>query len=1306
MISSPHYSKVTVWRVTFCRVLTMASLRLWGAFVSKQDADCRTGLARQAAVILLRVVPTIVFLLLSPQVLGLGVNTHSVPNRLSFAHISPDQVEALGHINAIVADRFGFLWFGGDSGLARFDGYHLRIYLHRQGDPSSLPHNTVTRLLLSEDGGLWLATGAGLSHYRSESDDFITYRPSVEMIAGASNSIRAIAEDGNNGFWLGTADGLVYFDRAAKQFRQEALQTNTADPSLGGAVWDLVVQADGVIWIALQEQGLGRFDPSTKQLSILPLHVNSRNHDDVRSVYIDSRERLWVGTYTGEVAMLAPGSSEFVIFTPAPGQRRDVVWRFGEDKQGRIWAGDGAGLNFLQEEQRLYQRYSHDQLNTTSLGNYAVRAIFTDAVGDLWLGFFPSGIDRLDWLSSVFQNYSHHPLDPNSLTDGGVLAVAEDAQHNLWIGTGFGLSYFDRSKKQFRPYRHQPENANSLLGNTSVSLLLDSQNQLWVGSWSKGLNRMDISSGQIRRYVEERGNAHSLLGLEPWSLIEDQAGDIWVATEQGVSRYNRQSDDFTRFYPLESQLGGSANLYARVIFEDSAGRIWIGADSGLYLLDSKTGQFTHYANNPDNNHSLAADFVRAIFEDSAGNFWIGTHGGGLNLMDRESGRFVMFGLEQGLHDQIVTAITEDHDGFLWLTTHHGVARFDSRDKSFKVFNKIHGLLDNLFSRNAAMTLSSGEIFLGSSKGFSLLEPSALVSNPHPPEVMFTDFQIFNRSVSPKDPNSPLNKSLNHTHEITLNYQQSVFSLEFSALNYRLTENNEYAYRLEGFDDEWHFVGKKRSATYTNLDAGHYLFKVKASNNDGVWSDQAATMAIRILPPPWLTWWAYGIYSLIALVLLLFFVHFQYKRIELYQEKKVNAKLRKLDKIKDSFLANTSHELRTPLNGMIGIAEALIDGYDGPVSAAIRKKLEMIRSSGKRLSSLVNDILDYAKLTEHSLEIRLRPVNVAAVLHEVTYILRPLAESKNLELLCDLTDNTPWVMSDENRLQQILFNLLGNAIKFTDSGRVTVSVSQPGGKVKIMVRDSGMGIREEDIHSVFIAFHQLDLNSEQTINGTGLGLAITKQLVELQGGDIGVTSRWGLGSSFWFTLHQAEQQADIVGVMSAEPAAHYPMPPAVAAAALEESQQMNAQVKTLPMIENPEKYCVLIVDDDPVNRIVLRGMLEQHRYQVIEANNGTEAIKILAGEQRVNLVLLDVMMPRVSGFEVCEAVRKSHCLLELPVIFLTAQKNDEDLLRGFAVGANEFLTKPVSKYELLALVTNHLRSATMNSRLNDALNKAG
>jgi two-component system sensor histidine kinase ChiS len=1036
------------------------------------------------------------------------------PVHLSFRHILQDQLESIGYLTSITQDQTGFLWFGGANGLAKYDGYSLTFYKHQEDQPGSLSNSYVNHLRVTRDGALWVATQSGLNLYDADTDSFHVYRhESDSPYAQSVNDVRFILEDSQKRLWLGTRGGFHQFFPDSKTFTRyfyEPYPQDTGD----SVVWSLAEDRDGKIWIGNHTGGLTRFnlaDNSFLHIRHHPARDTSLSHNDVRALFVDSRNDLWVGTYAGGLNRLPAGTEEFERFPFDTRNKSDIVWSILEDRRGQIWVGDGGAVNVRDSATGAWNRFSYNESDPDSPGNHVVNALFEDRAGDMWLGFFPSGVDRVDFQASVFRNFLHKPNDTNSVPDGGILATYEDAQQNLWIGAGFGLGYYDRQAQKFTRFRHDPKNPKGLLGDTVLSLLGDPSGDLWLGIWGAGLHRFNPRTGEFRVYTPVADDPHSLLGREPWALLIDRTGILWIATEQGVNRYNRETDDFTHFVPHPTQMDGDTTLYTRTLYEDSHGNFWVGSIRGLYLLNRANGEFERFRHRPGAN-SLSADFVKALHEDRSGALWIGTHGGGLNRLELQSRRFTVYGLAQGLPDEVVTGIAEDNQGKIWLSTHKGLARLDPASGTIRSYDKRHGLPSNLFNRNTTTLTTRGELVFGGSKGLTLFNPEDLWDNDYVPPVVITDFQIFNKPVI-VSPDSALTKSPGRVETIYLDYEQSVFSFAFSALNYRSPEENQYAYRLDGFDKTWHMVGKKRTATYTNLDPGTYTFHVRGSNNEGRWNDEGAQVRVIVRPPPWRTWWAYSAYLLAVAGLMFFILRFQLKKQAFERERTLNHRLQELDRLKDEFLANTSHELRTPLNGIIGLSESLLDGAVGPVPDPMRKYLEMIAYSGKRLANLVNDILDFSKLKNHTLQLHKRPVNVHAAVQMLLKITAPLVGTKPIELINAVPESLPEVLADEARLQQIFYNLVGNAIKFTDSGAITVSAKQESEALVIDVVDTGIGIPADQIEKIFASFEQIDGAHNRQHGGTGLGLAITRRLVELHGGTINASSTYGIGSRF-------------------------------------------------------------------------------------------------------------------------------------------------------------------------------------------------
>lgn len=1233
-------------------------------------------------------------------------------SHLAFRHILPDQMAAVGYITAIGQDAEGFMWFGGASGLARYDGYQLHVFRQDDGQIGGLSNSYVNDLLLTRDGSLWVATRDGLNRYDAGLNRFEHYRQAPDNPHGAAaDDINSLLEDSFGNLWLGTRAGLFYFNRATNSFNHHAL--GGAQDTGESFVWRVVADEDGYLWVAHQSRGVSRYHPMRRQLRHYP-HIPGSDAGpsfaDVRELYVDTNNTLWLGTYGGGLNRFDRAQQRFEPVIHDTTEKGAVVWAVREDSAGNLWVGDGSAVYVREPGRKEFSRFTHKDTEPSSLGNYVVNRLFEDRDGNIWIGFFPAGVDRVDRQASVFRNYHYSSANPNTVADGGVLSALEDPKGNLWIGSGYGLSYFDRQGNRFTRYHHDPANPQSLSGNTVLSLALskpavdgssvEGPSQLWLGIWSGGVNRLDIASGRVTRYSPSDAPG-GLRGREPWSVIVDRQGEVWVATEQGLNHYRPGTDSFEFFAPSPADLDGDTALYTRVVYEDKRGNLWLGGRRGLFLFDRATGQFTRYAHDPANPKSLATNFVFTVYEDSQGRLWVGTDGGGLNLMDRDTGEFTAYSLEQGLSDSAVAGIVEDDLGNLWLGTQNGITRFNPQDGSTRNYDKRHGLGDILYNRNTPLKTHHGEIFFGNSRGFTLFDPANLKSNTTLPQLVFTDFQIFNQSVLPGAADSPLRQSINATDALTLSHKQSVFSLEFAALSYQLSETNQYAYRLVGFDQQWQRVGTKRTATYTNLDPGLYTFEVKAANSEGLWNDEPRRLQIRVLPPWWKTWWAYAIYACLVLLLLYWFSHVQrlklfYEQKKLEQERLLVKRLTELDRLKDEFLANTSHELRTPLNGIIGLAESLIDGATGELDQKTRYNLAMIVTSGKRLASLVDDLLDFAKLKNKGLTLRRKSLDLQVLVDVVVGISQPLVAKKPVQLINRVSADLPPVFADEDRLIQIFHNLIGNAAKFTDRGSIQISAEVEGNQLWVHVVDTGIGIPADKLDTIFESFQQIEGSIERITGGAGLGLSITRKLVELHGGEIRVESVFGQGSHFSFSLPVSRGLPAATSDTDTEtnllPASERPV--------LSYSQLLHEEELTdeAPLAENAQQPHILVVDDDPINRQVLVNYLALRNYRVTEAASGEEAIQLIRRQGAVDLVLLDIMMPRLSGYQTCKCLRERYPAHELPIIFLTARSQMSDLVAGFDAGGNDFLTKPVAKEELLARVATHLQLHDMMRNL--------
>ena len=1187
----------------------------------------------------------------------------------------------------IVQDSKGFLWIGTQDGLNRYDGYEFRIYRNDSEAPSSLSDNYVRSLYEDRAGTLWIGTDGGLNRYDKEEDRFHHFRhDSNDPHSLGNDSIWSIYEDRTGALWLGLeSGGLDRYDRENNHFFH--FQHDVADPhSLNdNSVLSILEDSTGGLWIGTYGGGLNRYDREKDQFQHFvnkPDDPFSLSHDRVNSIYEDRLGLLWIGTYGGGLNMYDRETGRFERFyhdENDPGSlSHNSIWAIHEDQSGTLWIGtEGGGLNKYDREKKRFLNFRHDASNPHSLSDDIVFSIYEDRTGILWIGTY-SGLNKYDREKDGFFHIRHDAADPKSLSYGRVNAIFKDRTGSLWVGTaGGGLNQYDKANDQFLHFQHDDADPQSLANDTVWAILEDKSGELWVGT-DAGLAKFDRAKRSFLHFQNDPDDPYSLNSDSVNVIYEDKNEILWIGTYGGgLNRYDRQKKQFHHFLYDPNDPFSLSNSDVNAIFEDRVGNLWIGTyGGGLNRYDKEARHFVQYRHNEADPRSLSNDIVMSIYEDRSGTLWIGTYGGGLNKFQSKGEHFKHFREKHGLANDCVYGIVEDGSGHLWMSTNKGLSRFDPALETFKNYDENDGLQSNEFNQGAFFRTPDGELFFGGVNGLNRFFPEKILDDTQKPPVVFTDFLLFNMSVPLRSTNqgSPLKKAILTTDELTLTYKQNLVTFEFSTLHFKNPKRNQFAYRLEGWQEEWIFTDyKNRRATYSNIPAGTYALRVKASNQDGYWNEAGTSIKLKILPPPWKTWWAYTLYAIALLGLLVWFVRSQRQKVA--YERSVSEKLRQVDKLKDAFLANTSHELRTPLNGIIGLAESLLDGVGGSISEKVTHNLSMIIAAGRRLANMVNDLLDFSKMKNHDLSVQKKPIDLGTLTDLVLNFSQSFLAGKAIELRNEI-NRDEFVLGDENRLQQILFNLIDNAIKFTQKGSILVSAARKGDFVEIRIQDTGKGIPPEHLDIIFESFQQGDGSTSREFGGTGLGLSITKQLVELQGGTISVVSEVNHGSTFMFTLPRFD------GVI--ENASLEIMP----INTLKGPDIQNIDTSQNLEMEKNGEYKILIVDDEPLNLQVLTDYLSGSQFQVTSASNGADALARIEKET-FDLVVLDIMMPHMSGYQVCSELRKRHLPNELPVLLLTAKNQISDLVTGLDKGANDYLTKPISKMELLARVKTHL-----------------
>ncbi|QTD49980.1 hybrid sensor histidine kinase/response regulator [Sulfidibacter corallicola] len=1242
----------------------------------------------------------LMLLLFGPGVRGFAWYQLQDPVRppLRFEHSTTSDGLSQSVVTCMIQDHWGFLWIGTQGGLNRFNGYEYQHFQHDPANPHSISENWVSCLLEDRDGQLWVGTQTG------GVDRFVAARNEFEKIPilGEGETLTqpavfSMIQDKEGVIWMGSERGLYTYDRSENRFRMVPAKTPTNIYCMA-EVNNLLVLGTG--------QGLFIYKPSSRHCwnaSEVFDEPGNLTRAEVLALHISRSGVMWIGAIDG-LYHLYPNSNRLRYFGPgrdgSPGFTGGAVNALLEDRRGRLWIGtQRAGLYEYDPKHNRFLNHRHDPARPDSIGANRIETILEDQSGLLWFGLMGHGLSRWNPRRRYFNAFTHEPDNPNSMSAPQPIPLLEDHQQRLWIGTvGGGLDRYDFERNQWVHYHNDPDDPDSLAQDEIFSLYQDSSQVLWIGTQDRGLDCFDPVTERFRHYRNDPDDPQSLGHDKVRAIREISAGILWIATfGGGLDRMDVEAETFTHFENDPDEITSLSDNRVISLLADRKGRLWIGTISGgLNLLEDPTqphrAAFRHFKQEPGNGESLSHNTITGLLEDTETQdraLWVATFGGGLNLLEWSgaSYRAQRFGQRDGLPSSNLTGVVRAKDGMLWIGTQKGLCQMDpSSRRILKRYSREDGLLDHEFVPWSQWAGDSGRIYFGTPKGVLWFDPRQIVESTYVPPIVLTD-------LSTADPDFQLEQPLGDLEDLQLSYRNTLLSLELAALDYTRPQKNRYRYRVEGLVDRWVDLGTKRNLIFTNLKPGDYTLVVQGSNDENVWHTPGLKLHLQVAPPPWLTIWAYAFY-----VLLLLSVLWGYQRVQtrkLKQERRLTAKereiserLRHLDRLKDEFLANTSHELRTPLNGIVGLTESLLDGAAGPLNRKLSHDLTMVVSAGKRLSGLVNDILDFAKLKNRSLQLDTQPIHFQEVAGLVLALSQPLGADKDLTLVNSVPDDLPPVMADRNRLQQIMYNLVGNAIKYTDSGKVMVSADVRGDRVEIHVKDTGMGIPETLQTAIFESFEQLDGSLERSRGGAGLGLAVTRQLVELHGGSIWVASTPGNGATFSFTLPLSDgtevSEEPFRPETEVSPRIQPDFRPRVGKPAAQTTAPMPAQDGTQP------RFHLLIVDDEPVNRQVLVNHLSPGPFELTEAASGPQAIRALANSGPFDLVLLDIMMPEMSGYEACRLMRKDYSILELPIIFLTARTRVSDLVTGFQAGGNDYLTKPISKEELLLRVQTHLQ----------------
>lgn len=1206
------------------------------------------------------------------------INTYATQSDLTFEHVLSTENTRhlpLGTITHMTQDNLGLMWLAGRSGIFRYDGVELKSYNIDLNAPCS---TLISGLTADKKGVVWASSYTGVCYYDPTKDAFIRYNfTNIQDSGDPVTRATSIAVASDNRLLIGLRGYLITV--SADRSQQTIHKPEPADlKNLEPDEFRILYPDNGQVWIGTTKNGLMKYDELTEHFTHYthqPGNVKSIGGDNVQSINKDSSGRLWLGTRGSGLNLMDNNKTTFTRYTGSQPNHPSIgnnIWSIISDSTGKMWLGtNGAGLALLDQDSGHFSHSTHRLGQSQSLSSNKVIAIFEDREQNLWLSLYPEGIELYNRKMEKVQQHLHSNNDKTTISNNGILDITESANGDIWVGTEKGLNQYNTNTNSFTNFSSNNTSKWRIPASPVTQVQEDTDGKLWLGTWGDGLYYVDPSNNQVTHYIPKNNSpsqaSQSINSDIIWDILPTPK-HVYIATQGGgLNVYHRESQSFSQYmHNPENPKTLSSNLLTKLA-QDHDGNIWIAGRGGLDKFDLRTSEFIHYSDiNTNVDTTINSDIIRALFIDQSNQLWIGSEDKGLFIYNPSSHRFKHIKQSQGLSTNNVTAIQQDPAGDMWIFTSNGLTKLNPHTFKTEIFGTSHGLVNTNINRGAGYIDSNGKVYVGSAVGLSIFEYDKMEHSYSNFPIVITSLKLANKEASFGTGGAPIKQAILKAEQVIVNHQYPMFSLSFSALTYPQSHWNKYAYFLDGFDNDWNHIGTSNSATYTNIPAGVYTFMVRAKNSDGVWSDDIKTLGITVLPPPWKTWQAYIVYISLLSLIILAFTRAKTKKIELNQQKSLNAELVRLNEIKDAFLANTSHELRTPLNGIMGLAGGL-KNFTG-TTQEYDKRLSLIISSSKRLSALVNDILDYSKMADSVLELHKSYVHMPTLVDEVFTILDPLAHDKKIKLLNNVSDQADIFYADENRILQILINLVSNGIKYSNGGFVSVSTEIASSQFIIKVKDSGIGIAKELHESIFQPFKQIEGSGKHTAGGTGLGLTLSKTLAELHDGKINLTSEDNKGSSFIVAIPLDRQ-------------------PTV---------KLNDNDNTLksgsPKNNDTEKKTILIADDDPVSRMILQETLHADGYNVVEVINGQQAINACMTNRSINFAILDVVMPRLDGYQACKEIRKTYSPKQLPIIFLTGNitAKDKDICQGLT--AQDILLKPTPKDQLLQTIRAHLPSS--------------
>jgi signal transduction histidine kinase/ligand-binding sensor domain-containing protein/DNA-binding response OmpR family regulator len=1231
----------------------------------------------------------LVFLALSNVVVGFDKQG----SNYNFFHFKKNDGLSHNQIHCIMQDSAGFIWIGTNSGLNRFDGNTFKVFKHANSNPKSIKDNNIFNVFEDSQRKLWVRHSQGWDIFEPITESFQnTPQISLNQITIPHERLNTLMSDDKGRDWFCTNYfGLICRvpDRdSVVQLVNDEADTATISSNYVSAI---APDKEGNMWIVTNVGAIEKINVSTFKVAKRIFFNRSKNTTVYYDIFIDREGVIWTHAtnYAGGVYSFNPSTEELRHFNTKSANYRltsDIVTDVIQDIDGMIWIStDHGGLNLFNKHSQSFTYLSPDPFNKASLSANNLVCMYKDRHGTIWIGTFKDGIDCYHKDVFRFNLLKDNPIVPNDLNEDDINCIVEDKSGNFWFGTnGKGLIRYNVDNQRYTYFRHNENDPASICNDIIVTLEVDHLNQLWVGTYFGGMDRFD--GQRFHHYSHDPNNPVSLSDNRVFSICEDSNRNLWVGTLGGGLNLKAAGKETFLHYKVDD-INSIRSNFIFDILQDKKGNIWFATAIGLSRYVVESNRFIQYSNEEDNPRSLSNNNATTLYIDDKENLWVGTREG-LNLFNYETNEFEIFRTENGLPDDFIFSITGDKKGNLWVTTPYNLSKVTLRESnkipaiSVSVYGESDGLQSGEFNVNSVWKRSNGEIYVGGTKGVNYFNPGLNKDVSGNNKIIIAGLMLFNRPVGIGEKVNNrvlLEKSFQHLDKIVLKHNENVFSIEFSDLNYLRSDFSNFYYKLEGFNENWLADEmKNRTAQFTNLNPGNYTFVVRKAKS--IDSEEYSEKRIRVIikPPFWKTQLAYFVYFLFIIggLLLARQIVLMRERLKMEEEKKEQQEnmQREMDVMKMRFFTNISHELKTPLSLILSPIETLLkDTKDDK----LYNQYQIIHRNALRLFNMVNQLLDFRKMDAQKLDLTLSEGDLVAFIRSAMESFDEMATKKDIEMIFKSGYPQIFTSFDKRKMERVVFNLLSNAFKFTSAGgkievslqvveRVTLKYPAIAfddafdSFIELKVKDNGIGIAPENIERVFERFYQEQNDNGKYNEGSGIGLSIIKEFTHLMGGDVALESVKGEGSTFIvlvpFRINPNEEATVDVDT--------------------EEEPEQRFQ---------NEKPTLLIVEDNDDFRAFIKQGFDEN-YNIVEAADGSEGLK-LTYSMLPDLIISDIMMPVMDGIEMCRKIKSDVRTSHIPVILLTAVNNQQKMLDGFEMGADDYITKPFNPEILATRIRN-------------------